>query len=763
MSESLFTLLVAGGLDDDSARSSLIARCVREIEDARRVVSAPGLVNRLWLGPGFDGYEGPAAYALIGDMPRIAQLVSSSSGPQDAPPQPAVPLGAIVEVNLGQRSPSIAEVVWKEGAHQALSGAYLPKWLAGAPALPDSLDDPVVDADTDAHPVLRERLVLDFSCFGEASAPTAQQLTRLCSNARWIDHFGHLVLDVEYEPGNDEDDVSYWATWLATHAAKALEVADVQLDSLALRRCLGQLLEALSEDTSVRTFGPYLMSSAHYQDLRDEYGDIYESVARGLAHVHRGDRRAWGSMSQRLVECIPDRMFGIAWADHVMAASLYVLDTLSVEAPGGDWDGVHLRLDDAWQGGGLWRAENLDEVAPLALDPAIALGLGWAEYTGQLGDVPQELRAPAWFADADDGEDEAEWSIHDSEVVWSVHLSARDIDANRLVVPPRVRPGLELALASFGQSKLMTQIHHEGASVTYRWGPLSVTGHLEVEWPPTVQVGTIFSATWSMEGQPLVRVYSRRLTEPVEIGGVTYLHDFDEQMVRAYLGLIERPAQVVTLDRLVRAAVRHYGELAPNGQWCLSADEICAKCFGPQGEVAPEYQSFVLRRAVDAAVMRLVRAGRATRQGPLILVADTTRLSNEIDRVLLDRYVEGQAQRLRRAASRAWVAASVVNLPAGWRASPEKRARWEEVAGTDQLPAGELGPQQTWRQAHVRGDVLSSHIERELDRTARAMAELGASPEQLNALREAVQSPHSKTDSLQETSNDPTTPHGEEQ
>lgn len=762
MSANPFTLLAAGGLDDDSTRTSLIARCVQELEGARRVVSAPGLINRLWLEPSSDGYEGPAAYALIGEMSRIARLVSGPSGLQDACPQPAVPLGAIVEVNLGQLSPVIAEVVWKEGAHSALSAPYLPKWLAGAPALLDSLDDPEVDAAGEVHPVLRERLVLDFSCFGETSSPSAQKIKRLCSNARWIDHFGHLVLDVEYEPGDDEDDVSYWATWATTHAAKALEVVDVNLDSMTLRRCAGQLLEALSEHPDIRSFGPYLMSTARYQELRGEFGDIYENVARGLAHVHRGDRRAWGSMSQRLVERIPDRMFGSAWADHVMAASLYVLDTLSVEAPGGDWDGVHLRLDDAWQGGGLWRAENLDDVAPLSLDPAIALGLGWAEYTGRLGDLPQELPAPTWFADADDGESEAEWSIQDSEVVWSVHISARDIDANRLVVPPRIRPGLELALASFGQNRLMTQIHHEGVPVTYTWGSLLETGHLEVEWPPTVQVGTIFSATWSMEGQPLVRAFSRRLTEPVEIGGATYLHDFDEQMVRAYLGLIERPAQVVTLERLVRAAVRHYGELAPSGQWCLSSDEICVKCFGPKGEVAPEYQSIVLRRAVDAAVLRLVRAGRATRQGPFVLVADTTRLSNEIDRALLDRYIEGQAQRLRRAASRAWVAASVVNLPVGWRASPEKRATWEEVAGTDQLPDGELGPRQTWRQAHVRGEVLSPHIARELERTARAVAELGASPEQLIALRESAQSPNTQPESSQEAINHPATHHGEE-
>lgn len=739
MTGSVLAQIAAGALDDDAERTRVIARCRAELDAVNGVLSVPSLINRLWLGAGPDGFEGTAAYEIMGELPRIARLVSSTDGLREVERQPAVPLGALVEVNLGLSSPVYAEVVWKEGAHPALSADYLPPWLAGAPALPNTLEAPSPDFASASDRVLRERLVLDFSCFGQAFAPPTARLTRLLRNARWLDSHGHLVLNVEYLAGEDEDDLAFWATWVCQHAERALAAVEVEPDPLVLRRCAGQLLEALSGHPAVRAFGPYLMSDRRHGELVDASSDIYDRVARGLAHVHRGGRRAWGSMSQRLAELTPESMVGPGWADQVMAASIYTLDLLAIEAPGGDWDGVHLRLDDPWQGGGLWRAEELEDVAPLALDPSLALGLGWAEYTGQFAELPSEMVAPAWLAVAEvDLPEEQAWSIIDSGVVWVVHVSSRDIDAGRLPVPSRIRLVVEAFLESFDQEHFVTWIHHDGEAPTHSWGPLQRDGHLSVTWPPTIQVGTTFTAVWSWEGHPIVRAYSHRLAEPVEIGGVTYLHDFDEQMVRAYLGLLERPAQVVTLERLVRAAVRHYGDLAPDGQWCLSVEDICAKCFGPSGEVAPQYQDLVLRWAVDAAVGRLVGAGRAARQGNLVLVAETTTSSSQVDRTLLDRYIEGQAQRLRREASRAWVGSSIVNLPEGWRASPEKIATWADVAGTDRLPDGELGKHQTWRRGHVRGVALSPAVEGALERAAARLAELGADPKQLDALHTAA-------------------------
>ena len=321
-------------------------------------------------------------------------------------------------------------------------------------------------------------------------------------------------------------------------------------------------------------------------------------------------------------------------------------------------------------------SRRLDDVGPLAIDPAIALGLGWAEYTGEFGDLPREMAAPAWLAEVDDGiVEEAEWRIDNSEVVWITHVSPRDIDASRLPVPSSIRAVIEASLVLVGQDRLVTQIHHEGEATTFTWGPLQQSG-LSVDWPPTVQVGTRFMAVWSLEGKPIVRAFSRRMAEPIEIGGVTYLHEFDEQMVRAHLGLIERPSQVVTLERLVRAAVRHYGEIAPTGRWCLSVEEICSKCFGPTGEVAPHYQNLVLLRAVR--LRSRAWSGRAVLRDKQtsFYVSETTNVSSQVDRDLLDRYFEGQAQRLpARRLERGFRRASST-YPSAGATSPEKIATW---------------------------------------------------------------------------------------
>ena len=221
MSENLLAQLAVGVLEDDEGRTGIIAACRQEVEAAGGFISVPSLINRLWLGADGGEYVGEPTYELIGTLPRIAGLVSRTTGLEEVERQPAVALGSLVEVNLGQSQPAYAEVVWKEGAHSALSADYLPRWLAGAPSIADSLEAPSPDSSATGSRILRERLVLNFSCFGEGCAPSAARFARLRGNARWLDPYGHLVLNVEYNPGEDEDDLSFWATWVCLHAAQA--------------------------------------------------------------------------------------------------------------------------------------------------------------------------------------------------------------------------------------------------------------------------------------------------------------------------------------------------------------------------------------------------------------------------------------------------------------------------------------------------------------------------------------------------------------
>jgi hypothetical protein len=114
---NLLAAVVAGALNDDVEREAIIKRCVAEMAGAGRLLSVPGLCNRLWLEAGPDGYEGAAAAVLIGEVPAVSQRDPDNKLLDR--PQPAVALGAIVEIALGYGT-GYAEVAWKEGAHPAL-------------------------------------------------------------------------------------------------------------------------------------------------------------------------------------------------------------------------------------------------------------------------------------------------------------------------------------------------------------------------------------------------------------------------------------------------------------------------------------------------------------------------------------------------------------------------------------------------------------------------------------------------------------------
>ncbi len=74
---------------------------------------------------------------------------------------------------------------------------------------------------------------------------------------------------------------------------------------------------------------------------------------------------------------------GCAYATAVCHTNAYVAESLQREQRSGVLaDGVHLRLDDDWQAGGIWRAEIVDDPDRYSLatvPPLIPLSLGYAE------------------------------------------------------------------------------------------------------------------------------------------------------------------------------------------------------------------------------------------------------------------------------------------------------------------------------------------------------------------------------------------------
>jgi len=512
--------LAAGQLDDD-----IVELAVGAIRLAGRPVSLPGLMNVLWFERGgAGGYDGAAFGEYLEGLPYFSHAPPGRAGAGRV--QDAVPVGALVKVVIGD-SEAWGEVIWKEGAHPLVGPGWVPGWLSGAPAgIPDDGPRGPCFEPGEGPRSLCERLVVDFACLGEGFVPREEKVARERRLERRFDRYGHLVSEVVYPPGLDEaDEVTFWAAWTARHHPLALAVAGVAADAAVLGEAASVLAAALDTRDEVLSFGPYYIASELYHqvvdsDARDD-GPLRRSV-RGLAHLPHHEQVAWASMSARLAAAAGDELpVGDRWPLAVVCASLLGLDTLAVEAADGDWNGVHVRLDDPWQGGGLWRAEVLGTVTPVAADPAVALGLGWVAHTGGVID-----RMPAVEEDFDTDEDDLDWSLVDSEVTWVTHLSNTDLDCDRLRIPKPISELIAATLHALGQDQILVALRHDGAPEAREFSPLDENGHLGVVWPLGVWAGTTVRVTWPLE-QRIVTVQTRLIGEPELVGDVGYTHEFN--------------------------------------------------------------------------------------------------------------------------------------------------------------------------------------------------------------------------------------------
>ena len=285
-------------------------------------------------------------------------------------------------------------------------------------------------------------------------------------------------------------------------------------------------------------------------------------------------------------------------------------------------------------------------------------------------------------------------------------------------------------------------LRHDGEPEAREFSPLDEDGHLGVVWPLGVWAGTTVRVTWPLE-QRIVTAQTRLLGEPELVGDVGYTHEFNLAVALAAAGLADRVSRTATISQIVRAVVRRHGALTEDGRVALSLDEVVTFCFGPAGETVGGYSRAVLARAVRSAVWAMSAAGVASLEGESVVVSERiTGAGRRADSDLLARFVDVQSRRLRRAARKHFVPATVVNLPVGWSRSENKDADWAEVAGTDYLPEGSLGPGQTWRRRHTRGQAADPHLVAELERTKEAIRRLGGDEEVTATLDNAVADPY---------------------
>jgi hypothetical protein len=734
---SLLGRLAGGALDEEITEVVLA-----ELRRSSRPVSLPGLLNVLWFGRGELGcYDGAAFGEYLDGLLTFSHETAGEKRLGEA--QEAVPLGALVKVEIGDDE-AWGEVIWKEGAHPLVGAGWVPGWLAGAPAgMPYDAPPPSDFTLPDGPRLLRERIVVDFKCLGDAFAPSEAKLARLRRRGRRLDRYGHLVAEVAYRDGLDEaDELTFWAAWTVQHHPLALAAADIPAQAAALAEAASVLAVALGARDDVRSFGPYYIDADLYERVvkADEADDgALRRTVRGLALLPHHEQVAWASMSARIADCADeDDVIGDRWPLAVVCASLLALDKLAAEAADGDWNGVHLRLDDLWQGGGLWRAELLGTVSPVSAEPAVALGLGWVAHTGGAIDRVSAVDADLDLEEVD--EDDLSWDVVGSDATWTVHLSNADLDNDRLRVPKRISELIAANLHTVGQDRILVLLRHDGDPESREWSLLDGEGHLTVPWPLGAWAGTTVRVTWALDAT-IVTGETRVLAEPELVGDIAYTHEFNLAVALAAAGLAERVSRTATIGQIVRAIVRRHGAVTEDGRAALPIDDVVTFCFGPRGEAAPGYGLAVLRRAVLSAVGAMSAAGIASIEAGMIVVSERiTGAGRRADSDLLSRFVDAQRRRLRRAAYLHYVPATVVNLPAGHRRSEDKEAQWAEVAGTDYLPK-KLAEGQTWRRRHIRGQGMDPDVQAHLRRAKEAIRRLGGDEDCAASLDNALADP----------------------
>lgn len=585
----------------------------------------------------------------------------------------ALPVGALVNIATGVH-PLFAEVVYKDGAHPLLGDdGSLPDWLSGAPAAATGPGQ--ADAAPDralGGPVLRERLIVDVDAFGTDMSLTSQQLQRIRMRGRALDADGHVLLDARYSSRADADldEVSFYARYLLTRGREQVlstsaplplgtlltEEADDEQYEAALLGLLHTIAQALGSLPELRMWRGYAFTRAGLGTrLRDPGplgGPDLETVAVQLGRGVVPSRPSrWGPTRKVTYTAIGPRLRdvrgsaeglkGLGYALAVCHANAVVNDYVRSEADevnGLLHDQVSLRLDDPWQGGGVWRAEHpgstyarVDVTQPLGLgwrsslpDQTPAVGAGLTAESQQTLKLMPELE----LVEDDESDDDATLlSVTDSQVSWTQPLRLSHQLDGRLPLPQPVVGKMRM---SGGAPTLRLLLTHDGYqlsrslaqqnTVTELFGPRPQLGG--IDWPLEFFPGIILTCTWPLGGG-VVRATSTRLDAPVTVDGMEIEHRYDPSILTrdtapgearrstgTGTGGSTGPAGTLTLPQRVLRAARRLGWLDPDGRTVLARSNLTAAVYGMG--TGTDNHAADADTALDEVVARLVRDGDLT-------------------------------------------------------------------------------------------------------------------------------------------------------
>jgi hypothetical protein len=669
----LLTPQMVLGLDDTSpAQRQRLSRYLAALVATRRApVHINVAFNAVYFG--FDlearGYVGGPLNELF-SLP-VVQVEAGGD---------ALPVGALVNIMTGAR-PLFAEVVYKEGAHPLLGDdGSLPGWVSGAPAGATGPGQSGGDeaASGPGGPVLRERIVVDVDAFGTGLSLTSEQLRRAQARGRGLDADGHVLIDARYasRADSDLDEVSFYARYLLTQGRDQLlsasaplplaallteDAGDEQYEEalLGLLRTVGQALESLPD---LRVWRGYAFTRASLGARLRDAGPLGGPDLRTIAvQLARGAVPAkpsrWGPAHRVTYTAIGPRLRamhgsagalkGLGYALAVCHANAVVSDYVHRDAdeisgllPGD----VSLRLDDPWQGGGVWRAEHPGS-SDARIDVTQPLGLGWrsslpAEALSPAGPEPELTRQPPreQGPETEPLTDEAgpdavtPLSVTDSQVSWTQPLRLSHQLDGRLPLPEQVvanmrmsgvAPRLRLLLTHDGYELDRGQAQQNTETALY--GPQPQLGG--IDWPLEFFPGILLTCTWP-RGGGVVRATSTLLGAPVTVDGMEIEHRYDASILtrdtapgearrgsRRTTGGSTGPVGTLTLAQRVLRAVRRLGLLDPQGQAVLARSSLAAAVYGTSGpgDTTGQAADADAQAALDQVIEQLVREGSLTR------------------------------------------------------------------------------------------------------------------------------------------------------
>jgi hypothetical protein len=618
----------------------------------------------------------------------------------------ALPVGAFVKVPAGRGSDEFwGEIVYKEGRRSELSPDEVDAQFSGAPA-------PVLEEGDRRINELCEALVVDFEAIEE---PNQQGLERQRERGVVMDSRRHIVHPAIYdEPEAQLDDATYFARWTVRHLGAELRrsrfgvlLADEVLDSDKL---LGEaLVAALSTLRVVMRSAPncamwrdFLFDLDSYEERLNDFeipvgrSDL-DAVAAQLARAPRNALVEYRPLGPRLAQIAGETadLNGPLWASAICHASYYLTQWLAQHAPEGVYvtqsKQVHLRLDDAWQWGGIWRIERLIDasVSYCAIAPDVPLGLGYLESTGAL--VGEAL------------DDEDSFIVVGDVISRGVTLSVADIHNDRLSLVSSMIEEMRAVTREHSEDTVVVRIAIEGIDVSNFESVHHARLSLEMEassligvlWPPQFVAGSRVTVSWARTST-VVDVDLGLREEPFLLGELPYIYDCDPRVFLRANGVGEPlGARGRSLRDMVLDVFRHRAQVLEDQRRATTLVRMTWAIYGPDAPVAARES---IRRLLD----ELCDEGVISQSADQYLWAPDARVPRVGDFVP-DDDVEGPR--------RQYVIAYEVEpflraLVVSSEASPERKAQYQayrkELGFPSWLPA-ELPRGKTFVRAHERG------------------------------------------------------------